>query len=141
MELFGAPAEDDLGVGFAHEEGVGVGCYGEEEDYPLRPAPTFPLGDEATYDGACPYHRQWQLKQGERSVLPKVGPEKGANMKMLIATALVAGGNRSAIVPAPTANAGAPNTPAKNRQIMKDAMFWEQPAPSVNSAKAGKVIR
>lgn len=142
MQLLVSLAEDYLGVGFVHEDGVRVGRYSEEEDDPLGPAPAFVLDDEAAYYRACVSFSS-VVGVGIRgwAALPNAGPENGANVKMLIPTALVAGENMSAIDPPPTANAGPANTPAKNRQITKDAMFWEQPAPNVKSAKTGKVIR
>ena len=56
---------------------------------------------------------------------------------MEVAAALVAGGQRSAMVPAPTARQGDPKKPAKKRQVAKDVMLREKPAPSVKAAASG----
>jgi len=35
---------------------------------------------------------------------------------------------------------GLPNTPAKNRQMVNDAMLFERPEPSMNRAKIGVIV-
>lgn len=59
----------------------------------------------------------------------------------LVTTALCRGENKSAFVPAPTANAGLPVKPAKNRHTIKLAKWFENPAPSVKSINMGADTR
>ena len=47
----------------------------------------------------------------------------------------------SAIVPPPIESAGAAKKPAKKRQIMMVAMFWERAQPIVNRAASGRLTR
>lgn len=68
---------------------------------------------------------------------PREGPANGAARKMLVASARCRRGNRSAFVPAPTASAGLPVNPARNRQIARLPNELENPAPSVKSMKIG----
>lgn len=51
------------------------------------------------------------------------------------------GGNRSALLPAPTARAGLPVRPAKKRHTIKLAKLLLNPAPSVKSMKTGDESR
>lgn len=62
-------------------------------------------------------------------------------MKQLVVTARVLGGNRSALVPAPTARGGLPQTPAKKRHTISGAILFEKPDPKVNNMKIGAVTR
>jgi hypothetical protein len=71
---------------------------------------------------------------------PKAGPRNGAMRNILVTTALCLGRNRSAFVPAPTANAGLPVRPARNRHMMSDARLLENPAPSVKSMNMGEDV-
>jgi len=49
-------------------------------------------------------------------------------------TPLSCGAHISAIVPPPTLKTGLPNTPAKNLQIVKEAMLLENPEPRMKIA-------
>jgi hypothetical protein len=51
------------------------------------------------------------------------------------------GGYRSAFVPAPTAKAGPPKSPAKKRQTITVSMFCASPAPRLNNPKTGIVTK
>lgn len=71
---------------------------------------------------------------------PKDGPRNGAIRNSAVAFARWCGGNRSALLPAPTARAGLPVIPAKKRHTRKLAKLLLNPAPTVNSAKTGDEI-
>lgn len=72
---------------------------------------------------------------------PILGPIKGAMRNRLETTARCLGGNRSAIVPAPTASAALPVLPAKKRHTINDPKLLEKPEPSVKSINIGADAR
>lgn len=72
---------------------------------------------------------------------PSEGPANGAIRNMLVAMARTRGGNKSAFVPAPTASAGLPDRPAKNRHTHTLAKLFESPTPSVKSINIGLDVR
>ena len=65
----------------------------------------------------------------------------GVVIYAVIGIALSAGAHKSAIVADPILNPGEPNTPAKKRQMQREAMSFENPEPSVKSAKIGILTR
>jgi hypothetical protein len=72
---------------------------------------------------------------------PSEVPRNGARRNRIVALARWAGGNRSALVPAPTARTGPPHRPAKKRQISSEANEVLNPAPRLNSMLRGSEIR
>lgn len=78
---------------------------------------------------------------GRRYTNPIAGPRNGASTKPLVLRALQRTLNISAVVPAPTASAGLPKNPAKNRHTIRLARLLENPAPRVNNMNKGGVVR
>jgi hypothetical protein len=81
------------------------------------------------------------FKEENWSTHPTPVAKNGPRVNKLVVKTRFSGGYRSAFVPAPTARAGPPNKPAKNRQMITVSIFPASPAPMVKSPKRGIVMR
>lgn len=101
-------------------------CVQRQPLYCAAKPPTTGLQNISTY--------QWRFLY----TYPRDGPINGAIKNTAVIFARWCGGNKSALLPAPTAKAGLPVRPAKNRHTIKLAKLLLNPAPSVNSVKTGE---
>lgn len=138
--LLCTPLQDDGLECLFHGKGNDGRDEGNEYLAPLRPPPCLVLCDESSYNRPTLI----SFVGDDRligSTHPSTGPVKGAAMNMLDDTARLCGMNKSAYVPAPTANAGLPARPAKRRHMTRLGNVLEKPAPSVKSIKTGEETR